>query len=457
MSRFFSLISTLNRCWKDPRAKAMLVGLVMWFVGAASLWYWLPYQPRLILPGTEDSAVAGFSPDGNILATKANTLYFGGGGQGNGPIRLWNLHTGKEIGAYSTKGKFVKQLQLSSEGRILAIGSLPLVGGLTIIDCKTNEELAELDLLDLSQFHLTPDGKYLFFDPSGSGDVKIWDISAGQQRPMSDFSPDSYSPDGQWLLSWDSANKLHVREFATGLIRTTIKNDRSLHGLVISNDGKMIAGDGITHTKLWDAETGEELVCLERATRPRFSRNGKRLTVRYPESGGPSFKLWNTTNWKEQTQFQFRGSGWNPPSVLAGPGPEDLSLAVTGENGGGLPSLPIWMTRFLGIRVSDTYTTFHELKVFDIASGKELANYSTEQQIHLAPDARSFVLDSSGYLPPNQTRKCIAVFDIPLRRPIGSIVLWPLPLAFVGMVIFWLFIIGRSKKVNVDKSLEIIA
>jgi hypothetical protein len=459
MSRFFSLISTLNRCSKDRRAQSLLVSLVIWFAGAAGLWYSLPYQPRFTLPGTEDCAVAGFSPNGKILATKLSKSIYGGlrfSGAENGAIRLWDIETGEELGNYSTKGRFAHHLEFSSDGRILVIGTSPLVGpgSLTIIDCNTKQELAEIGPVDSWQSHLTPDGKYLSFDPSEDGNFRIWDISAGREWAMPDFSPEWYSPDGQWFLSSDSEDEFKVRDFATGLVTASIKADRgSWHGWVISGDSKMIAGDGFTHVKLWEVATGRELVSLEKATNPKFSRDAKRLAVQYPEIGEPSFKLWSTCNGVELARFQVPGSGWNPASILAGPGSGDLCVAATREKGSGLPSLPDWMTRFLGIRV--TYTTFHELKVFDIASGKELANHSTEQQIHLAPDARSFVLDSSGYLPPNRTAERIAVFDLPLRKPIASIVLWPLPFALVGMLIFWLFIIRRPRKVKADKSIEI--
>jgi len=194
MSRFFSLISTLNRCSKDRRAQSLLVGLVIWFVGAAALWYWLPYQPRFILPGTGDSVVAGFSPNGKVLATKLNKLP--GLGAYGGPIRLWDIETGVELGNYSTKGQFLRHLQFSSDGRILVIGTTPIVGpgSLTIIDCKTNQELAEIGPLDSWQSHLTPDAKYLFFDPSEDGNFRIWDISASREREMPGLSPEWFPP-----------------------------------------------------------------------------------------------------------------------------------------------------------------------------------------------------------------------------------------------------------------------
>jgi hypothetical protein len=76
--------------------------------------------------------------------------------------------------------------------------------------------------------------------------------------------------------------------------------------------------------------------------------------------------------------------------------------------------------------------------MFDIASGKELVDFSTcEGEIRISPDGKAFAIDSSGYVG-RERNECITIFDIPPRRPIAHIVLWPLPFASAVILVFWL-------------------
>jgi WD40 repeat protein len=442
-------------------SKVLSIGVLVWIAGAVILWYSLPYQPRFILPGTDDSVVAGFSPDGKILATKLNKPAIwdpktrNRHADENGPIRLWDIDTGQEIGSFSTNGRFAEGVEFSGDGTILVIDALLPDGServLSIIDRMAVHELASIPIeRQMYQNNLAADGRTLVLY-SGPGHVKLWDLSLRRERLTLDCWPACFSPDGEWFVSHESQDSIKVRSTATGFsTREFTTNGRHLQATAISPDGSMLICDAYTGVKVWDPVTGRQLASLERSWGPKFSRNAKRLTARFPEEGGPTFKLWNTSNWRELGQFQVPGPGWNLYFVLAGPGPKDLSIAVTRNQGIPAPSLPIWMTRFLGIRSPILAKMTHELRVFDIASGKELATYSTEGEFHLAPDGRTFVIDWPGYqYPPSQTKECIVVFDIPVRRPIAAIALWPLPFALAAMLIFRLLISRRqAKKVQI--------
>ena len=125
--------------------------------------------------------------------------------------------------------------------------------------------------------------------------------------------------------------------------------------------------------------------------------------------------------------------------ILAGPGPEDLRFAMIGNHGVAPPSTVEWIARHLAMKGIGRARMLQDLKVYDIASGKELADYSTEGNSHLAPDGRTFVVDSDSFpYYSNEPREDIRVFDIPPRRAIAHIILWPLAVALLAMLISWL-------------------
>jgi hypothetical protein len=217
----------------------------------------------------------------------------------------------------------------------------------------------------------------------------------------------------------------------------------------------MLICDTYTGVEVWDPATGRELAYLKGATNPKFSRNGKRLAARYPGVGGWTFKLWNASTGEESGGLDFPPAEWEWSGyILAGPGPEDFTVAASRTRGtiSALSDLlPDWMTRFLGIRSSGNTISKHDLRVVDIASGNKLAEYSALGENHLAPNGGSFVVDSGSRMQSQkEPRESIMVFDIPLRRPIAAIALWPLPFALAAMVIFRLFISRRqAKKVQI--------
>src|SRR5260370_11549844 len=133
-----------------------------------------------------------------------------------------------------------------------------------------------------------------------------------------------------------------------------------------------------------DLATGRELVSLPGASNPTFSRSGKRLATQFVQIGN-NVKWWDTTNWHELVQFQVPVPGASHTTILAGPGPDDLCVANTKNKDINPPHYPNWMTRFIGVKTSGPPRILNELRVFEIASGKELADFRIEGVIHPAP------------------------------------------------------------------------
>src|SRR5438046_961720 len=93
---------------KARRIKTLLLGLLIWCAGSLILWFTLPYKPRVRLTAPEVLVFAAFSPDGKIIATKSKQLVPTRSGMNpNGPIRLWDVDSGKQIALFPEEGMFV--------------------------------------------------------------------------------------------------------------------------------------------------------------------------------------------------------------------------------------------------------------------------------------------------------------------------------------------------------------
>src|SRR6266487_143187 len=101
---------------KARRIKTLVLGLLMWCAGALILWFTLPYKPRAVLSAPEQMTVAAFAPNGKSIATKSKTVMPAIKGPGvvpdewNGPIRIWDVDTGKQIGFFPEEGELIKQV-----------------------------------------------------------------------------------------------------------------------------------------------------------------------------------------------------------------------------------------------------------------------------------------------------------------------------------------------------------
>ena len=444
MSKFLVMMSAIRWLQMGPRSKAPLAGFLVWFAGAVVLWFSLPYQPRFILPGTEDSVVAGFSPDGRILATSFPNWMDGT------QIRLRDINTGKEIGNLHVKDKSLEPLQFSSDGKMVMIGSLSSEGNdkVFFFDTETSKELASIKSRE-ARFglgYLTPNGKtYVFM--SGARAI-FWNISAEQESLTLDCWPLRFSHDGKWFISRESADELGVRSSTTGQIRVTIpcKVDQS-NVPIFSSDGGMIAHDYDGNVIVWDASTGRELATLKSSTSPTFSRDGKRLAVFHIGN----IRLWDTSSWQvlgEDHHIPHQSLPIRSVKIWPGPGPKDMRVVFFEDRWISSGIFGHWMS-YLGINISGRESK--EMRIVDLESWKQLGEYPRHGEVHLLPDGRSFVDDSrSGNS--KWSGKPFVVFDAPPRRPIAHITLWPLPLSVFVILIFWILVKKRSsKEVLVDQ------
>jgi WD40 repeat protein len=133
---------------------------------------------------------------------------------------------------------------------------------------------------------LSPNGEHLAILKSNTT-VETWNVKTGQ-RLLSLPGPsvlDSaglwFSPDGKWLVIADCTGTLVVRDAETGAeIRRFNSGAACILDVAFSPDGKEIAASGGRRDlKIWQFETGRELVTLPGAVAVQFTPDGTRLIV----------------------------------------------------------------------------------------------------------------------------------------------------------------------------------
>lgn len=171
-----------------------------------------------------------------------------------------------------------------------------------------------------------------FSGTMASGQAPTLIVQTGHQRPVMMVA---ISADGRVLVSQSHDGTAIVWDTATGHQARTIKIGTLPVPISLTQDGKTLAtnGNGIGEIKLWDLETGEELLTLKiqstNANSLAFSPDGKLLAA----GEGASVRIWEVPSGRALGTFAgsaadinslaFSGDG----RTLCG-GSDDKSVAV---------------------------------------------------------------------------------------------------------------------------------
>jgi WD40 repeat protein len=205
-----------------------------------------------------------FTPDSSQLVT----------GWSDDVVRVWNINTGKEIGASHRQEVMGNIVIFSPDGTSYAIGVNRSVG---LFDTATNELISVLrgheDLVKSIAF--TTDGSRLI---TGSCDktVRIWDAATGSQVLVlrgheSDVNGVAISPNGMYVATasgismpnWGDATA-RLWDISTGeQIFALREHSAQVTGIAFISDGTHIVTGSMDGTvRVWDARRGTEVIGL---------------------------------------------------------------------------------------------------------------------------------------------------------------------------------------------------
>jgi WD40 repeat protein len=329
-----------------------------------------PFKKGIDLATPKDCAILGFSPDGRILATALH----GWGWTGlEGPIRLWDVRTGKLQATVADGWKKIETVRFSPDSSLIAAHEES--GELRVWEIRTGKSRGAFTpptrFRNSVGFWFTPDSAAVIYqyrgEPLTDSVYKVWDIGTGRELGSIDavswmftFAPGGKrlatgipadTPDRRniiMLWTWDGGNKglpTLVKKHAVGAGDVAFSPD-----LTAFATAAYAADDDTAEVRIRDMETGRErasLTFVDKETRIQellFSPDGGMLLA---SGGGGTQLAWTTrtTVWditakppKQVGAFPTRPDFSPDGRLLAVPTDERILLqdARTGRQIGGL-------------------------------------------------------------------------------------------------------------------------
>jgi WD40 repeat protein/serine/threonine protein kinase len=242
----------------------------VWDVKSGKLVHTLPDPARE--PGPASAAVA-FSPDGKRLAS----------GGLDRAVRIWDVATGKELFRLPGHTRTVSGLGFSRDGSRLV--------------SATGGWMFEFVGVDPGPLKLKSDRYDLI------PDLKVWDLTTNKEilnLSLKDKKVGvAISPNGELVAAAFEDRSVRIYSVATGKEVHVLKgHSGGVLGIAFSPDGKRLVSSGGADesVKLWDAQTGEEIITLVRGSTDlirnvAFSADGRRIVA----SGKDDVRVWDAT------------------------------------------------------------------------------------------------------------------------------------------------------------------
>src|SRR6266480_3050899 len=236
---------------------------------------------------------AQFSPDGRRVVTASYDK----------TARLWDVASGKQIGAPMKHEDTVWSAQFSSDGQRVVTASQDKTARLwdAVNGKPIGETMKHEESVNSAQF--SPDGQRIL--TASSDKVALWDAASGKPigEPMKHenyVNAAQFSPDGQRVVTASLAKAALWDAASSKLIGEPMKHESLVKSAQFSPDGQRVVTASLDKTaRLWDAVSGrpigEPMKHENGVNSAQFSPDGQQVVT---ASDDETARLWDAASGK---------------------------------------------------------------------------------------------------------------------------------------------------------------
>jgi RNA polymerase sigma factor (sigma-70 family) len=247
-----------------------------------------------------------FSPDGRRLLSCGM----------DATIRLWDLHTGRDIRRFQGHGDRVDCVSFSADGRRFLSASWDWT--IRLWDVESGKELKRIRFRGEPGVHVSgvwwfPDGRRCLALATDHSALQVYDVRTGRllknfgQHPGHIYAA-ALSPDGGQVLegSYDVVAPLRLWDVSSGgLVREFKGQACKTIGVAFSPDGRLALSTGTDNrVRLWDVTTGKVVRVFEGhangANAVAYSPDGRRALS---AGADHTVRLWDAATGAERVRF----------------------------------------------------------------------------------------------------------------------------------------------------------